>query len=130
MPPYEDTQHYARFRPREDLAREDEEEQSDTCRVRPRFADARPRSPWDSPVRDYPRGRYGEGSPNLAKGQSKGSKGFRPFDACPYCANSITPDVTVPRLHHITAAAMVREVKEVKAKVRVRHSIVIGVKRI
>ena len=42
----------------------------------------------------------------------------------------ITLDVTVPRLHHIIAAAMVREVREVKARARVRHSIVIRVKRI
>ena len=30
---------------------------------------------------------HGDGSPNLAKGQPKGGRGFSTFHACPYCAN-------------------------------------------
>ena len=30
---------------------------------------------------------YGDGSPNPARGQSKGGKGYVTFHACPYCAN-------------------------------------------
>ena len=40
----------------------------------------------------------------------------------------ITPDVTVPGLHHTTMAAMAREVREVKARAKARCSIVIRVK--
>ena len=42
----------------------------------------------------------------------------------------ITPDVTVPGLHHTTMAAMARDVREVKARARARHSIVTRFKRI
>ena len=41
----------------------------------------------------------------------------------------ITPDETVPRLHHTTMAAMAREVREVKARARTRLNIVTRVKR-
>ena len=87
LPSYNDAQHYAQLRPREELTRGDEEEQSDTRRVRARTAEAQSRSPWDSPVRDDTHAMYGNGSSNPAKGQPKGGKGYGTFQACPYCAN-------------------------------------------
>ena len=128
LPSYNDTQHYAQLRPREELVRGDEEEQSDTRRVRARTADAQSRSPGDSPVREDTHPMYGNESSNPTKGQPKGGKGYGPFQACPYCAN---PHDTgrdrpqAPSHHHGNYG---KKVREVKARAKARCSIVIRVK--
>ena len=128
LPSYNDAQHYAQLRPSEELARGDEEEQSDTRRVRARTADAQSRFPWDSPVREDTYPMYGNGSANPAKGQPKGGKGYGTFQACPYCANPHHTGRDCPQAPPHPMTTMAREVREVKARAKARCSIVIRVK--